>query len=91
MNYPLIIYLIGVLINIYFGIDMLKFKYNNEKVVTIGDILGHIIICLTSWLSILLVLIGWLGMHIESIVNKPLFKNIDNENKRIKNTSTRRL
>ena len=74
MNCPLIIYLIGVLINIYFGIDLLKFKYNNEKVITIGNILGNIMVCLTSWLFLLLVLLGWLGMHIESIVNKPLFK-----------------
>ena len=74
MNYPLIIYLIGVFINIYFGVGSLKFKYNDEKVITIGDILKNIMVCLTSWLFLLLVLIGWLGIHIESIVNKPLFK-----------------
>ena len=74
MNYPLIIYLIGVFINIYFGVGLLKFKYNDEKVITIGDILKNIMVCLTSWLFLLLVLIGWLGIHIESIVNKPLFK-----------------
>ena len=74
MNYPLIIYLIGVFINIYFGVGSLKFKYNDEKVITIGDILKNIMVCLTSWLFLLLLLIGWLGMHIESIVNKPLFK-----------------
>ena len=38
MNYALIIYLIGVLINCYFIIIILKEDYNDGEVITIGDI-----------------------------------------------------
>lgn len=74
MNYPLIIYIIGVLINCYFIIMMLKKDYNDGKVITIGDLFKNIIICSLSWLVILYVLITWLCMYIYIIFTKPLFK-----------------
>lgn len=74
MNYPLIIYLIGVLINCYLTIIVLEEAFNDDETITIKDFIRIILVCLLSWLFILLILIGWLGMHIESIVNKPLFK-----------------
>ena len=74
MNYALIIYLIGVLINCYFIIIILKEDYNDGEVITIGDIFKNIIICSLSWLVILYVLITWLCMHIYIIFTKPLFK-----------------
>ena len=74
MNYALIIYLIGVLINCYFIIIILKEDYNDGEVITIGDLFKNIIICSLSWLVILYVLITWLCMHIYIIFTKPLFK-----------------
>ena len=74
MNYSLIIYLIGVLINCYFIIMMLKKDYNHGKVITIGDIFKNIIICSLSWLVILYVLITWICGYIYIIFTKPLFK-----------------
>lgn len=74
MDYSLIIYLIGVLINCYFIIMMLKKDYNDGKVITIGDLFKNIIICSLSWLVILYVLITWLCMYIYIIFTKPLFK-----------------
>lgn len=79
MNYILIIYLIGVFINCCFAINALKHKYNKVKVITIGKFLEDILLCflpwiLLSWLFILILLVAWLCLHIESIVNKPLFK-----------------
>lgn len=74
MNYMLIIYLVGVLINSYIAICMLKNEYNAGKVITIGNLLGHIVICLTSWIFLLFALVAWLCVHIGIIVNKPLFE-----------------
>ena len=74
MNYPLIIYIIGVLINCYFIIMMLKKDYNDGKVITIGDLFKNIIICSLSWLVILYVLITWICGYIYIIFTKPLFK-----------------
>lgn len=74
MNYILIIYLIGVLINSYIAIGVLKTEYNDGKVLTIGGILGYIIVCLTSWLFLLCALIAWLCINIYIILCKPLFK-----------------
>lgn len=74
MNYPLIIYLIGVLINCYFAICTLKDEYNAGDVITIGDFLGWIMICITSWIFLLLASLAWLCVHIGIIINKPLFK-----------------
>nr|DAD59159.1 MAG TPA: hypothetical protein [Bacteriophage sp.] len=74
MNYTLIIYLVGVLINSYLVIGGLKDKYNAGKVITIGDFLENIVVCSTSWLLILGVLIAWLCVHISIIVRKPLFR-----------------
>ena len=70
MNYALIIYLIGVLINCYFIIMMLKEDYNDGEVITIGDFFKNIIICSLSWLVILYVLIIWLCMYIYIIFTK---------------------
>lgn len=74
MNYILIIYLVGVFINCRPIIVTLKEKYNAGKAITIGEFLENILICLSSWLFILVILIAWLCVHIEIIVNKPLFK-----------------
>lgn len=74
MNYILIIYLIGVLINGYFAICTLKDEYNIGKVLTIGDFLGWIMICITSWIFLLCASLAWLCIHIGIIINKPLFK-----------------
>lgn len=74
MNYLLIIYLIGVLINCYFAIRTLKDEYNAGDVLTIGDFLGWIMICITSWIFLLLALLALLCVHIGIIINKPLFK-----------------
>lgn len=74
MNYILIIYLIGVLINGYFAICTLKDEYNIGKVLTIGDFLGWIMICITSWIFLLCASLAWLCVHIGIIINKSLFK-----------------
>ena len=74
MNYILIIYLIGVLINGYFAICTLKDEYNIGKVLTIGDFLGWIMICITSWIFLLCASLAWLCVHIGIIINKHLFK-----------------
>ena len=74
MNYALIIYLIGVLINCYFIIIILKEDYNDGEVITIVDLFKNIIICSLSWLVILYVLIILLCMYIYIICTKPLFK-----------------
>lgn len=70
MNYLLIIYLIGVLINCYFAICTLKDEYNAYDVITIGDVLGWIMLCIMSWIALL----AWICIHIGIISNKPLFK-----------------
>ena len=70
----LIIYLIGVFINCYFVINDLICKYNTDKIITVGEFTESILKCLTSWLSILLMLIAFLCMHIYILFNKPLFK-----------------
>lgn len=74
MNYILIIYLIGVLINCYYAICMLKDEYNAGDIITIGHFLGYMIICLLSWLFLLFALVAWLCINIVIIANKPLFK-----------------
>ena len=66
----LIIYLIGVLINCYFAICTLKDEYNAGDVITIGDVLGWIMICIMSWIFLL----AGICVHIGIISNKPLFK-----------------
>lgn len=70
----LIIYLVGVLINCYFAICTLKDEYNAGDVITIGDVLGWIMICIISWIFLLLALLAWLCIHIGIIINKPLLK-----------------
>lgn len=74
MNYILIIYLIGVLINICISVSLLKNEYNNGIVITVANILGHIIICLTSWIFLISALAAWLYLNISVILCKPLFK-----------------
>ena len=70
----MIIYLIGVLINGYFAICTLKDEYNIGKVLTMGDFLGWIMICIMSWIFLLLALLAWPCIHIGIIINKPLLK-----------------
>lgn len=74
MIYVLIIYLVGVLISGYFVICTLTDKYNAGQIITIGDLLENIMICITSWLYILFILVACLCMSTYIIVNKPLFK-----------------
>lgn len=73
MNYILIIYLIGVLINGYFAICTLKDAYNIGKVLTIGNFLAWIMICVTSWIFLLFILLARLCAYIYSKKHKWLY------------------
>lgn len=65
MNYILvIIYLVGVFINCYFAICTLRDKYKIGMVITIGDFLGWIMICIASWMFVLFVLLARLCAYI---------------------------
>lgn len=73
MNYILIIYLIGVLVNSYFAICTLKDAYNIGKVLTIGNFLAWIMICVTSWIFLLFILLARLCAYIYSKKHKWLY------------------
>ena len=70
----IILYLIGVLINCYFIITCLLDNYNRGKVITVGMLFKHILICLLSWLYIIVMLVAWMCHPIYILINKPLFK-----------------
>ena len=70
----IILYLIVVLINCYFIITYLLDNYNRGKVITVGMLFKHILICLLSWLYIIVMLVAWMCYPIYILSNKPLFK-----------------
>lgn len=70
----IIIYLIGVLINCYFMITCLLDAYNKGRTITVGILFRHILICLLSWLYLIVMTVAWLCYHIYILSNKPLFK-----------------
>ena len=70
----IILYLIGVLINGYFTTTCLLDNYNRGKVITVGILFKHILICLLSWLYLIVMLVAWICYHIYILSNKPLFK-----------------
>lgn len=70
----MILYLIGVLINCWLIVTYLLNNYNKGKIITVGILAKHILICLLSWLYIVFILIAWVCYHIYILSNKPLFK-----------------
>ena len=70
----IILYLIGVLINSYFMVTCLLDNYNRGKVITVGVLFKHILICLLSWLYLIVIIVAWICYHIYILSNKPLFK-----------------
>mgnify|MGYP004419470837 CR=1 FL=1 len=73
----IILYLIGVFINCWFICDYLLDKYNKDKTIAVV-LLKNVLICLSSWLHIIIILIiilvAWLCYLIHIFSNKPLFK-----------------
>ena len=69
-----ILYLIGVLINCYFMVTCLLDNYNKGKAITVGSLFKCILICLLSWLHVIVILVAWVCYHIYMLSNKPLFK-----------------
>ena len=70
----IIIYLIGVFVNCYFMVACLLDTYNRGKVITVGILFRHVLICLLSWLYIIVMLVAYICYHIYILSNKPLFK-----------------
>lgn len=70
----IILYLIGVFINCWLMVTYLLDNYNKGKTITVGMLCKYILICLLSWLYVIIMLVVWVCYYIYIFSNKPLFK-----------------
>lgn len=70
----IILYLIGVFINCWLMVTCLLDNYNKGKIITVGMLCKCILICLLSWLYVIIMLVVWVCYYIYIFSNKPLFK-----------------